>query len=95
LSDDPTGTAASASETAAEEIALAGEWTTVNRDIPANGYYDSDFCMHAVQDLDGTSTTPAGTSIQRLNDEDRDNLSDWTDSQTASWGRNNLNQVNQ
>jgi len=95
LSDDTSGTAATSSEGAAETVANVGEWTDHNGNIPQDGYYDDTFNTNAVQDLDGTSSSATGNSIQRRNDNDTDESSAWVYQQTATWGSNNLNQVNQ
>jgi hypothetical protein len=95
LSDDQTGTAATTSESAAENVAKVFEWTNHSNAIPLDGYYDDSFNANAVQDLDATAYSPSGISIQRLGDTDSDDSSGWTANQIATWGRNNQNQVNQ
>ncbi|MCC6875732.1 MAG: Ig-like domain-containing protein [Sandaracinaceae bacterium] len=91
VSDDPAGTAAGDSETAAADVAAAGEWTMVGGGIPAGGFVDADFNMHAAQDLNGTGTTAAGASIQRNTNTDSNTLSDWTQA-ASSWGVINTGQ---
>ena len=92
VSDDPAGTAAAASESQAAVVAAAGEWTTTAGTVPAGGFVDDDFNMHAVQDLNGTDNTPTGTSIQRSDDSDTNHLGGWgmTDN---TWGANNVGQI--
>ena len=88
VADDPTGTAAAASETAAAAVAAAGEWTNPDGTTPPGGYIDDDFCANAVQDLNAPDT------IQRIDNNDTNNLSDWTMvNAAASWGRSNVGQT--
>jgi len=92
VSDDPTGTAAAASETAAVTVAASLEWTTTLGTIPPGGFVDDDFSANAVLDLNGTSTTQVGTSIQRSDDTDTNHLVGWGMS-GSSWGTINSGQV--
>lgn len=77
VSDDPAGTAAADTETQAATVAAAGEWTTVAGGVPPGGFVEDAFNAHAVQDLDGTGTTPGGTSIQRTSSVDTNDLQGW------------------
>lgn len=93
VADDPTGTAAAASETAAAEVAAVGHWQMVGGGIPAGGFVDDAFCSNAVQDLNGTDdTTPSGTSIQRSDDFDSNDLGGWGMA-AATWGARNAGQT--
>lgn len=78
VADDPTGTAAGGSESAAAVVAAAGEWTTEAGTVPAGGFVDDAFCMNAALDLNATGTTAAGTSIQRNADTDTNDRGDWS-----------------
>ncbi len=73
-SNDPTATAtASATENQAALVGAANQWS------PAMAtYIDAVFRMNAVADLDATATTAAGTSIQRIDDNDTNSVADWT-----------------
>jgi len=57
-------------------------------------YIDAVFRANAVDDLDATGTTAAGTSIQRVDDTDHNNKADWTTGAGApsTWGALNPNQ---
>jgi len=90
-SDDPTGTAASGTETQAAIVALAGQWTDPDGTVPVGGYIDDAFSASAAQDLNATGTSAAGESIQRNTDADTNTKTDWV--QTASsWGAPNTGQ---
>jgi hypothetical protein len=80
-------------ETQAAEVASAGHWQMVGGGVPAGGFIDDDFNAHAAQDLNGTGTSAAGDSIQRINDIDNNDKSDWTMT-TQSWGALNSGQSN-
>jgi hypothetical protein len=92
VADDPTGSAAADSETAAATVAAVFQWTTPLGDIPAGGFVDDDFCLNAVQDLNGTGTAAGGTSIQRSDDLDTNHMIGWTMG-ANSWGTNNGGQI--
>ncbi len=79
-SDNPSGTAAAASEAQAGIVAAAGQWTTIDGTIPAGGFVDDDFNAHAVQDLN------AAESIQRNSNSDYNHEGDWTGNITTTWG---------
>ena len=53
------------------------------------------FCENAVRNSMTTSNTPEGTSLQRVDDEDRNTNEDWTDQQTSTWGLLNAGQTPQ
>ena len=72
-SDDPAGTAAANTETAAALVGAANQW-----DPALATYVDDVFNMNAVQDLNGTGTAAIGNSIQRLDNTDDNNVGDWT-----------------
>jgi cysteine-rich repeat protein len=77
LAKDPTGNAASASETAARYLVEADQWTTTNGDVPEGGFVDDDFRAHACLDLNGPGTVNNSMSIQRVNAQDRNHKGDW------------------
>lgn len=72
-----SGTAAAATETAAAAAATANQWQIVGGGVPAGGFIDDAFRVNAVLDLDGTGTAASGTSIQRLDNTDDNDLLDW------------------
>lgn len=78
-----TGTAAAATETAAASAATAGQWQMVGGGIPAGGFVDDNFRAHAALDLDGTGTMASGNSIQRLDNSDDNDKSDWNSMTTT------------
>jgi len=78
-----TGTAAAASETAAATAATANQWQMVGGGVPVGGFVDDNFRAHAALDLDGTDTTAAGTSIQRLDNTDDNDKADWNNGTTT------------
>lgn len=77
VSDDPTGTAAADTEAQAAIVAAATQWQAVGGGIPPGGFIDDAFNANAVQDLNGTSTTRAGLSIQRTNNLDTNDVQNW------------------
>lgn len=85
VADNPTGTAATDTETAAAEVASANQWTMVGGGVPIGGFIDDAFRGNAVLDLNGTSNSVNGTTIQRVSATDTNTLSDWTMA-PASWG---------
>ena len=91
VSDDPAGlTAAAATETAAAAVGAASQW-----DPALATYIDTVFRMNAVDDLNATGTTAAGSSIQRLDNTDDNNKADWTTGAGAAstWGALNPGQT--
>jgi len=98
VSDDPTGTAAANTETQAADVAAANQWQIVGGGVPPGGFIDDDFSANAALDLnDPTSTTAAGTSIQRLDNTDDNDKDDWNTAvvtvQAQTWGLINLGQT--
>jgi hypothetical protein len=91
-SDDPTGTAAAATETQAAAVAAAGQWQVVGGGIPPGGFVDDNFNAHAVQDLNGTAIDRNGISIQRSSNVDSNDLLGWGMA-TSSFGAANSGQV--
>jgi len=78
IANAPTGTTAAASETAAATVAAANQWHMVGGGVPTGGFVDDAFRAHAVLDCDATGTTASGTSLQRLDNTDDDEKSDWS-----------------
>ncbi|MFT7578862.1 MAG: cysteine-rich repeat protein [Myxococcota bacterium] len=72
--------------------AAEGEWTTVDGDVPNAGFIDSLYCEHAVADIDDTGLLPSGSSIQRVDDNDMNDKSDWSDGQDSTFGALNPGQ---
>lgn len=72
----------------AEAAAAAGEWSPPE-------VTTHDFIYNAVQDLNATGTSAAGTSIQRLDNGDDDDQRDWTTvgGEPSTWGLLNAGQV--
>ncbi|MEM6532821.1 MAG: hypothetical protein AAF654_09355 [Myxococcota bacterium] len=71
----------------------ASEWQNVDGSIPSGGYVDAAFNADAIPNLASTSTTQTGTSIQRVDAADTNNLGDWTTTAAASsWGALNSGQ---
>ena len=95
VTDDPTGTAAADTETQAARVAAAGQWTMVGGGVPAGGFVDDNFNMHAVQDLNATGVAASGTTIQRTDNTDTNTLVGWTTGPglPATWGANNVGQT--
>jgi len=90
LSDDPTGSAAPATEGQATIVADAGGWEKIDGGIPPGGFIDDNFNTHAVQDLDATSTSNTGVTIQRITNGDTNTKADWGMAEN-SWGQLNSN----
>ena len=73
-SDDPAGIS-----TAADTKQQAGVVGTANQWSPAfTTYDDTTFRKNAVEDLNATSATASGNSIQRVDNSDDNNKADWT-----------------
>jgi len=91
-SDDPAGTsAAPGTLSAAAAAGTANQWS------PAQSTYTAtEFRVNAVDDLNATSATRTGTSIQRINNSDTNSKSDWTTGagSTSTWGALNPGQSN-
>ncbi|MDX1408599.1 MAG: hypothetical protein R3330_10715, partial [Saprospiraceae bacterium] len=77
-------------EARAAEAAAVGEWQMVGGGVPKGGFVGNNFNAHAVLDLDATTDTD---SIQRDDDADNNDLSDWT-TDLDSWGVINAGQSN-
>lgn len=90
VSDNPAGlTAAAGTEEAAKLVGAANQW-----DPALAAYPDDVFRINSVGGLGATGTTPAGSSIQRINDQDLDNTADWTAAPaTSTWGALNAGQA--
>ena len=86
-SDNPSGTAAAASESQAVIVAAAGEWTATDGTIPAGGFVDDNFNAYAAQDLN------AAESIQRNSNSDYNHKGDWTGNIPTTWGILNSGQT--
>lgn len=89
VSDNPAGlTAAAGTEEAAKLVGAANQW-----DPALAEYKDDVFRINSVGGLGATGTTPAGSSIQRLNDQDLNSTADWTAAPAAqTWGALNAGQ---
>ncbi len=83
VSDNPAGAnAATGTEEAAKLVGAANQW-----DPALAEYKDAVFRANSVGGLGATGTTPAGNSIQRLDDADTNSTADWTTTRAAStWG---------
>jgi hypothetical protein len=92
-SNDPAGTStASASESAAAKVLAANQWSPPMS--ATDTYIDANFRANAADDLDATSNTSGGTTMQRVNDADTNAKADWTTGAgaAASWGALNPGQ---
>jgi hypothetical protein len=96
LSDAPTGTAAGPSEEQAAIVAAQGQWQMVGGGIPTGGFVGDNFNGNAALDLSLGGATPAGASIQRLDNTDDNDKADWntgtTTVQPSTWGALNVGQ---
>jgi hypothetical protein len=91
-SDDPTGTAAAASERQAATVADANQWQMVGGGVPSGGFVDDNFSAWAVQDLNGTGNDASGDTIQRTDNTDSNDMSGWGMA-ASSWGVLNAGQT--
>jgi hypothetical protein len=91
FADDTMGSAAAQSEAQAQAVAAAQHWVSVRGDVPATGFVDDAFSVHAAQDLNATGTSAQGESIARLSDRDENSLADWRQG-PSTWGRLNVGQ---
>ena len=93
VSDDPTGTAAADTESQAFVVAEQGQWTTTTNQVPVGGFVDELFNMHAVHDLNATSSDRSGQSLQRKQGViDTNHRGDWFSADElpeATWGQPN------
>ncbi len=96
LASGPTGITATDSEEQAAIVAAQNQWQMVGGGIPAGGFVDDNFSAHAALDLDAGGATPAGSSIQRLDNTDDNDKADWnagaTTVQPSTWGALNVGQ---
>ncbi len=96
LASAPTGTAAGDSEDQAAILAAQNQWQMVGGGVPVGGFVDDNFSAHAALDLDAGGATPAGVSIQRLDDTDDNDKADWNNATTtvqpSTWGALNVGQ---
>ena len=88
VSDGPTGNAAAASESAAQRVAEANEWTQEDGQLPEGGFIDGEFNAHAAQGLKGNGTRNGTSSIRRTSPNDRNHKGDWSFGD-SSFGRAN------
>ena len=90
VSDNPAGlAAATGTEEAAKLVGAANQW-----DPALAEYKDDVFRINSVGGLGATGTTPAGSAIQRLNDQDLNRTADWTVAPvTSTWGALNVGQA--
>jgi hypothetical protein len=95
VSDDPTGTAATPSEIQAAVVAAAGQWTDPSGQVPEGGFIDDAFSASAALDLNASGATAAGTTLQRIDDMDRNHSGDWDNTGLVpqTWGANNPGQT--
>ncbi len=92
VSDAPLGSTAQDTDKQAAEVAAHGQWTTSAGEVPLTGFMDDVFNMHAVHDLDATSTVRLGASIQRKMSIDHNHRDDWFSEGAmpeATWGEAN------
>ena len=82
-------------ELAATDAAAAGMWLMVGGGIPATGYIDDDFRLHAVLDANSPlSTSHQGSdseSMRRIDNTDDNNKADWAQGENT-FGRINAGQ---
>jgi hypothetical protein len=87
---DVSSAPAAATLTSAGPVGVASQWS------PAQATYDAtSFLAAAVDDLNATAATVAGTSIQRVDDTDDNDKADWTTGAGAAstWGALNAGQA--
>lgn len=89
LDDDLADQAGATAEVAAAEVGEARAWLEADG-TPADAFRDAAFRAAAAIDLDATSTDRS-SSLQRLDDLDRDRRADWTVA-AATWGQRNAGQ---
>jgi len=71
-------------------IAATGAWTPAG----ATGMYnETTFRSAAVQDIDNGANDRPGVSMQRTDDTDDNDKSDWADDRVSTWGANNVGQT--
>jgi cysteine-rich repeat protein len=77
VSDAEDGTAAGATETAANTLVAAQGWTAPDGTVPQGGFVDDSFNAAAAQDLNGEGTADSSMSIRRVHPQDRNHRGDW------------------
>lgn len=96
LASEATGTAAGDSEDQAAILVMQNQWQMVGGGVPTGGFVNDDFSAHAALDLDAGGATPAGASIQRLDNTDDNDKADWNNAavtvQPSTWGALNAGQ---
>ena len=96
LASAPTGDSAGDSEDQAAILVAQNQWQMVGGGVPAGGFVNDDFSAHAALDLDAGGATPAGVSIQRLDNTDDNDKADWNGAavtvQSSTWGALNAGQ---
>ncbi len=96
-SDDATGTSALNSETAAAACATANQWQIVGGGVPSGGFVDDDFSANAALDLNGTTNSSTGNTMQRLDNSDDNDKNDWNNGtdlvRAHTWGLINAGQT--
>jgi hypothetical protein len=96
LASGATGESAGDSEDQAAVLVAQSQWQMVGGGTPTGGFIDDNFSAHAALDLDAGGTTPAGVSIQRLDNTDDNDKADWNNAtvtvQPSTWGALNLGQ---
>ncbi len=73
--------AAGASESAAATLVAAMQWQNIDGTVPAGGYVDIDYCDNAVL---GLPDSDLSVTLQRTNDADINDKSEWTLLETTS-----------
>ncbi|TNE49062.1 MAG: hypothetical protein EP343_14440 [Deltaproteobacteria bacterium] len=90
---DLSATASSTSLSAINQLLSSKEWGPVTGSAPAS-YDAASYKTDAVTDVDTSSNDRTkGKTIQRKNNSDTNNKSDWTDAEEQTWGKNNKGQT--
>jgi hypothetical protein len=76
---------AASSEAAAAAAAAANQWQMVGGGVPAGGFVDDNFRLHAALNSATTGTTATGDTIRRIDSTDDNDKSDWAQG-AHSWG---------
>ncbi|MCB9666697.1 MAG: hypothetical protein H6715_01060 [Myxococcales bacterium] len=77
LSDDAAGSTAEDTDIQAARVAALGQWTMPDGQTPIGGFIDDTFNAYAVHDLNATSTSALGPSLQRKGQTDHNHRGDW------------------
>ncbi|MGE0402143.1 MAG: hypothetical protein AB7T06_35910 [Kofleriaceae bacterium] len=97
LASAATGDSAGDSEDQAAIVAAQNQWQMIGGGVPTGGFVNDDFSAHAALDLDAGGATPAGVSIQRLDNTDDNDKADWNSAtvtvQPSTWGALNAGQT--